>query len=84
MGLPLPKELTCLVPTHLHNLTHCLLFSVDAALLHLFKSLGSLPLLLQSQGKVVPKVLRAVRPENQGTSPAQLIVGYCPSPSVPN
>lgn len=84
MGSTLPKELTCLVPPRLHDLTHCLLFSVDAALLHLFKSLGSLPLLLHSQEKAVPKVLRAARPENQGTSPAQLIVGYRPSPSVPN
>lgn len=84
MGSPLPRELTCLVPPCLHNLTLCLLFPGDSASLHLSKSLGSLPLLLLSQGKVVPKVLRAVRPENQGTSPAHLIVGYCPSPSVPN
>lgn len=84
MGSPLPRELTCLVPLCLHNLTHCLILPTDTASLCLSESLGSLPLILLSQEKVVPKVLRAARPENQGTSPAHLIAGYCPSPSVPN
>lgn len=84
MGSPLPRDLTCLIPLHLYNLTHHLLFPADADLLHLSKSLGSLPLLLLSPGKVVPKVLGAARPGNQGTSPAHLIIGYCPSPLVPN